>query len=178
MPKMPEKLEDIPRKVQLHIINKAKNRIKDSDVIKDMFKEWDVESEVLDLIPVCFSDDLDVSARTDHAIIYINYDLIKDCEDMEEMLESIDHYLVHEITHYCQQCYGDKPTQGSEDGDYLANEFEQEGFQNQTEYISDTQGDEEAEEYVEDLLDHHDIEGKKEREKRKDQLLSIAARRK
>ena len=60
----------------------------------------------------------------------------------------------------------------------MANEFEQEGFQNQTEYISDTQGDEEAEEYVEDLLDHHDIEGKKEREKRKDQLLSIAARRK
>jgi hypothetical protein len=171
MSKLPEELKDLPRQVQLYIINKAKKIVKDSDVLKKIIKDWDGDDDSLELAPFCFSDDLDVSARTDHGIIYINYNLIKDCENMDEICDNIDHYILHEFTHNMQQCFGDKPTQGADDGSYLENEFEQEGFQNQTEYISDTKGEEEAEQYIEDLLDHHDVDDEEEREELKEELL-------
>lgn len=70
-----------------------------------------------------------------------------------------------------QQCFGDKPTQGADDGDYLSNPYEQEGFQNQIKHISDHKGDDEAEDYVDHLLDHHDV-SKKDREDKKETLMA------
>ena len=161
------KNKTISREDQLKLINKLKEKVKTNDVVKDLFKEYKADINDIDLIPVCFKD-LDVSARTEYGAIYLNNSFL------DGNLMDDDHYLVHELTHVLQQCYGDKPTESSDSGDYLANKYEQEGFQRQTEYISDTQGEEEAEEYIENLLDHHDVIDEKKREKRKDQLLSIA----
>jgi hypothetical protein len=104
-------------------------------------------------------------------VIYINIELAKDGNIKED-----DHYIVHEMTHYCQQTTGDSPTQSSDDGSYLDNPIEQEGFRNQTKYIADTKGKKEAEKYVEQVLDHHenDDQDKKKRKERKDCLLAIA----
>lgn len=168
---MPTDLEPrkIPHKQLRKVIDKVRQRIKTHPVIIKMFKEYDVDIDEIDLVPMCFAD-LEVSARTDHAIIYFNYDLLNDGD-----FEKDDHYVVHELTHYLQQTTGDKPTKGSEHGNYLDNDEEIEGFQNQTEFLSDTRNDGEAEKYVEQVLDHHDVDNKKERNKRKQELLQLAS---
>ena len=151
----------------LPLLEKAKEEIKKSQTVQDMCSDYDVDVSIIDLVPMAFAD-LDVSARTDRGCIYFNYSLVDD------FLENHLHYCVHELTHWAQQCLGDGPTKGSADGEYLDNEFEQEGFQAQTEYISETVDDDAAEEYVTKVMDHHNVKGK-EREKRKKDLLNLAS---
>ena len=50
--------------------------------------------------------------------------------------------------------------------------FEQEGFQNQVEYIANQFGDGEAENYVDDLLEHHEVEDDKEYDDKKETLMA------
>lgn len=166
---MPKKLtieeaKKLSPKVLLMIINRAKKFLKNNNVVKEMCKEYDVDTDVLDLIPVRFGD-IDVSAQTSHGIVILNYKLLCDGNFFDNI-----HYCVHEFLHVLQQCYGDKPTQGADDGDYLHNKFEQDGFKKQVEFIDDMHGKEEAEDYVEHLLDHHDKDGK-ERDKLKDIIM-------
>lgn len=146
---------------QLLILKKLKDKIKKNDIVIKMFKDYNVDISELDFIPLAFAD-LDVSAKTDHGIIYLNTKLLTDSNIMEE-----DHYLPHEITHWLQQTTGTKPTKGSDDGDYLENEFEQEAFQNQTKYISDVYDENEAEEYINQVLEHHDVDDDEKAQKRK-----------
>jgi len=160
----------LSRQQQLETINVLKKKIKDHEVLREMFDEYNIDINELDLIPVAFMD-LEVSARTDHGVIYLSTKLLKDSTILND-----DHYLVHEITHWLQQSTGDHPTTGGEKGeDYVSNKYEVEGFQNQTEYISDEYGDDTAEEYVDKVLDHHKLKGKK-RENRKEKLLQLASR--
>lgn len=162
---MPEKEKKLPIRLQLRLINKIKSSLKEEKLVKDLFKDYNVELEYLDLIPIKFGD-IDVSAKTDHGVITLNNNLLF----AENSMFNIKHYLIHELTHYLQQSFCDEATQSADSGDYLSNEFEQEGFQKQIEYIADNVGDEEAENYTENLLDHHDKEGD-EREDLKDILM-------
>jgi hypothetical protein len=139
------------------LITKAKKYLKTDKVWQDICKEYDEEPDIIDLIPVMFGT-LDVSAKTDHGVIILNYKLLTDGDFFKDYS-----YLIHEGTHFLQQCYGEKATRSADDGDYLHNPAEQEGFQNQVEYIDDHFGKDEAEKYVEDLLEHHEIENKKEK---------------
>lgn len=148
------------------IIDAAKVKIKNHPTTIEVFKEYGVDLDEIDLIPVTFKE-LEVSARSDHGIIYLNKNLLNDPEQ-------IDHYLEHEITHILQQTTGDKPTQGADDGNYLDNEYEIEGFQNQTEYIADTRGEEAAEAYINQVLDHHGIKDIQERKERMKELFEGA----
>lgn len=169
MPKVSiEQIKQIPHSKLLKAIDRAKKRIKENKVVQDMFKEFEVDLDELDDVPIAFAD-LEVSARTEHGIIYLNYNLLADGD-----FDKDDHYLVHELTHYLQQTTGSKPTKGSTDDDYLDNKFEQEGFQNQTEYLSDTRGDEVAEAYTDKVLDHHEVP-EKDRAERKKELMHLAA---
>lgn len=151
----------------LDLINKILSKIKSTETIQDLFKKHDMDLELIQYIPICFSDTLDVSARTEKGIIYLNSELLDDPE-------SIEHYLAHEITHVLQQTCGDGPTEGSTDDDYLDNKWEQDGFKTQTKYLSETEGNEAAMSYINDVLDYHEVNGKKERDKRKKQLLQLA----
>lgn len=150
----------------LKLIDKVKARIKKSPTVIDMFKKYDTDIDELDLIPMCFGD-IDVSARTEKGIITFNKALIEDGN-----FEDDDHYVTHEVTHFLQQSH--KPTKSSDDGDYLKNPAEIEGFQNQSKFISEEDGDEAAEQYIDQVLDHHDITNTKERAKRKKKLLELA----
>lgn len=156
-------IEKISKKAQMNpsdLIDIVKQRVKKSDAVKKVFEKYKLDIDEIDLAPVCFAD-LDVSARTDHAIIYLNWQLLDGDPN------NIDHYLAHEFTHFCQQTTGNSPTKGSTDDTYLDNPAEQEGFSAQTEYLSETRDPEIAEEYIENVLDHHDIDGKERSEKRK-----------
>ena len=147
------------------LIDSIRKTLKKNDVVIKLFKKFKVSIDELDLIPIRFSE-LEVSARTEHAVISLNYELLKE-------IKRIPSYIVHEITHWLQQTTGDQPTQGSDDQDYLDNVFEIEGFQNQTEFISDTEGDLKAKEYTKKVLDHHNTPKNEIKEKEKD-LLRLA----
>lgn len=147
------------------MIKKMREYLKKDGVVQEMFKEYGVDIEEIDLIPMRFGT-LDVSAKTDHGIIIFNYKLLTDGDFFKDFS-----YGVHEMTHYLQQTTGDKPTQSADDGEYLDNPFEEEGFQNQVEYIATQFGKNEAENYVDDLLEHHDIDDEKVEDK-KETLMS------
>lgn len=149
------------------VIDAMRAKIKSHPTIKRIFKDYGADLEEIDLIPICFAE-LDVSARTEKGIIYLNIHLLDDGNVLDDV-----HYLVHEITHYLQQCCSDGPTKGSTDDNYLYNNEEVEGFQNQVEYIADTHTPETAEKYVDQVLDHHGLKAK-EREDRKQKLLELA----
>jgi len=157
----------LPYKTLMRFINKAKKHLKNDEVMQKIFKDYDVDISEIDFIPTYFKN-MEVSGKTDHGIVYLNFRLLCDGNFSKDYS-----YLIHEYTHWLQQCCGDKPTKGADDGDYLSNPFEQEGFANQIEYIANTEGKEEAENYVEDLLDHHDKDGE-EKEELKDTLMSKA----
>lgn len=140
--------------------------LKSTDTIKEMLKKYDQSEDVLDLVPIFWDKNLEVSARTTHGLIAINAKL-KNQED------EVCHYLAHELEHYFQQTCGDKPTQGADTGDYLENPYEIEGFQTQTKFISETEGDHEAEKYIEKVLDHHDVSDD-QFENKKNDLLRLA----
>lgn len=154
------------KKQELELLNSVKEKIKKNDVVINMFKKHNVNLDYIEYVPLAFAD-IPVSGRTDHGIIYFNYKLL-------EKPDQLDHYSVHEILHWIQQCFSSKATQGANDGDYLDNKFEQEGFRAQTEYLSETRGDGVAEKYIDKVLDHHEVDSKKEREKRKKKLLELS----
>lgn len=157
-------------KESLQLINKTKESIKDSDVIKNVFKKYKVDVSELEFIPICFSD-LEVSARTAHGVIFINNNLL-DNVSKEDREAAIDHYLVHEIVHWVQQTTGTRPTKGADSGDYLENEEEIEGFQNQSEFLADTRDEKAAEKYIDQVLDHHEVHDDEARDSKKEELLT------
>jgi len=160
-----EDVKSLPPEALLILINKLKGIVKKDPVMQKIFSEYNIDLNEIDFIPMYFKD-LDVSAKCDHGIIYINYKLLEDGLDLKDAS-----YLIHEITHYLQQTSGDKPTQSSDYGKYLDNPFEQEGFQNQISYISEHFGEDEAEKYVDHLLNHHDIDDDNEKDKLENILL-------
>lgn len=151
----------IPPITLLRAIKKAKNFLKTDPTMLNMFKEYGVDISEIDIIPTYFKN-LSVSAKTDHGIVYLNYSLLEDGLSIKDLS-----YLIHEYCHWLQQCCGEKPTKSANDGDYLHNKFEQEGFANQVEYLANRLGDEEAEDYVDNLLEHHDKDGKEKKELKK-----------
>jgi hypothetical protein len=169
---MPEDIitQGLPHKKLKPALDKIKGRVFKNKVVRDMLNKYDIDESELDLVPMCFAK-LPVSARTDHGVIYINIDLAQDGNIVED-----DHYIAHELTHYCQQTTGNKPTPTADPDKYLDSPVEQEGFRNQSRYIADTKGEEAAEDYIDDVLDYHEKTkvDKKKRKDRKDCLLAVA----
>ena len=160
-----EEIKSIAPKTLLKMIDLLKKTIKKDPVIIKLFKDYEIDLNELDLVPMAFAD-IPVSARTAHGCIYFSYKLLEDGDFSKDYS-----YATHELTHWAQQTALSKPTQGADDGDYLSNPYEQEGFQNQVEYIANHNGEQKAEKYVDKVLDHHDKKGK-EKIKLREKLLS------
>lgn len=134
--------------------------------MQDLCKEYGQDVDIIDLFPTTFGD-IDVSATTNKGVVTLNYRLLAD-----GYFDRMDFgYLIHEYHHVLQQCFGKTATQSADDGEYLDNPFEQEAFQSQIKYIADQFGDEHAEDYVDNLLDHHEIDHKGKREELEDVFL-------
>ena len=147
-------------------INKIKDFLKNDETMQKSFADHGVDIEWIEYIPVKF-DYINVSAKTDHGVVILNYKLL-----FNNNFEEITGYALHEFIHYLQQCFGEEGTQSSNDGNYLDNPYEQEAFKKQIEFIADNKSKEDAEDYVEQLLDHHDINSSNERKEKSDILLS------
>ncbi len=161
-----EQIKKLPYHSLQRLLNKLREFLKKDTVVKRMFKEYGVDINEIDHIPMMF-DDLEVSAKTDHGVIIFSYKLLTDGDFFKDFS-----YGTHEINHYLQQTTGNKPTQSSEDGNYLDNPYEEEAFQNQVEYIHNHFGEQEAEKYVDHLLDYHEVGSEKEEKKKKETLMA------
>jgi hypothetical protein len=160
-----DQVKKISPKTLLKIIQRAKNYLKTNDVWKSACKEYNVDPDTIDLIPVKFGD-LEVSARTAKGIITLSWKLLCDGDFFKNYS-----YLVHESVHVLRQCFDSKPSIGAEEGDYLSNPDEQEAFKFQVQFLDDQYGEDQAEDYVDNLLDHHDVKDEDEREEKKDVLM-------
>jgi hypothetical protein len=160
-----ETIMQFPTSMLIRLINKAKNYLKHDDIWIELCKSYNESPNIIDIIPTMW-DDLNVSAKTDHGIVILNYKLLCDGDFFKDFS-----YLIHEYDHWFQQCYGEKPTQSSDDGNYLENPYEQDAFQIQVEYIADHFGKEDAENYVNKLLDYHEVDNKKDHDNLEDVLM-------
>lgn len=144
-----EEVKSIKKEELLKIIEKGRQFVKKHPVVIKKFKEYKTDINEIDYVPIIF-DDLDVSAKTEHGIILLNYELLCDGNFVTDY-----GYLAHELVHYLQQTV--KPNGTEPEDDYLKNPDEQEGFNTQIKFIEHEYGEDEANQYVEHLLDHHDV---------------------
>lgn len=146
------------------IIEHMKKCVKKDPAVIQKFKEYNIPIDKIDGVFVKF-DDLDVSAKTKNKKIYLNRKMLNPDSEIKDPT----HYLAHELTHWLQQTTGN--TAGHQYvKEYLDKPTEMEAFQVQIDFKKRHEGDEEADEYVEELLDHHNIDNKKEREEKTDEL--------
>jgi len=160
---------DLVKSIDLNELNKLLDAMreflkKDNGTI-ELFKEYEMDLEEIDFIPMMF-DDIDVSAKTSKGIIIFSYALLQDADFFEDYS-----YARHELVHYAQQTTGDKPTKSLDDENYLNNPNEIEGFQHQIDFINTHHGEDEAHEYVDDLLEYHD-HPENEKKKLKEKLMN------
>ena len=147
------------------IILDMRDRAKNDEELQKKFKEYGVSVDDIDEIPISFCD-LDVSAKTKDKKIYLNEAMLADDSPVDDPT----HYLIHELIHYLQQKTGKNMDKHRAEDDYLDKETEEEAFKTQIDFKKREESEEDAEEYVEQLLTHHDLKGKKRQEKKKELL--------
>lgn len=145
-------------------IKEMRQTAREDPKIIEKFKEYNVPLDHINKVHIEFCD-LDVSAKTKDKKIYLNNKMLDDDSKVKDPAN----YLVHELIHYLQQSTGQVDKKKMKK-DYLDRPTEQEAFKAQIDYKKREESEEEAEEYIEGLLDHHKLKGK-ERKKKKEQLL-------
>lgn len=142
------------------LINELKKGIKKEEEYIDKCEEYDMSINFVNDVPMSFDDNLDVSAKTINKEVFLNGKLF-DKGDWVDLMR----YVLHELIHVMQQDNG--KVKGKVDKeDYLDDENEVEAFQAQLSYMSKHETPQEIQEYLENLLDHHDIKGKERKEKK------------
>ena len=145
---------------QRKLIIKLKRALQKEQSFIDKCKEYDRDPSFVEDVHISF-EPLDVSAKTVNGRVYLNEKLF-DGGDWDDQMR----YCIHECVHVAQQEAGVVDGKVEKDS-YLDDENEQEAFQVQLEYM-DEHTPEEIQEYLEHLLDHHDIKGKERKEKIKE----------
>jgi hypothetical protein len=156
--------DDLDLEDELDILSRLRKDLKDDPTALKILKEYNKDIDILDGIPIDISDEIDVSAKTINSRIILNRKLLN------EPFEVIMRYLVHELVHALQHTEikdGKDPYEGYE---YLDRPDEIEAFQYQIEFDKNNRGEDHAIEYVEDLLEYHEIP-EHEKDEKKDELL-------
>lgn len=149
-----------------YLVRIRKNLINNS-VIKDICNEFGFDNEVILGVPISFSNDIDVAAKTKNGNMVLNSSLIED--DFDILMR----YVVHEFVHVLQHVKNKSKKDLYEGEDYLDRPDEIEAFQFQIEYDEDNRGEDEVVEYVEELVDFHEVPKKEQVSKVKELLENI-----
>jgi len=151
-------------KERIHLLSKLKKQMKKDEICIDICDEYGFDVSIIDGIPIEFDDSLEVSAKTINSKILINSKFIK--KDFDILMRYAVHELVHALQH--MQQFGTK--NNSDDSHYLDNENELEAFQRQVEFQAKNDGIPEAREYVEDLIEYHEVPEEKKKDKKEELL--------
>jgi hypothetical protein len=144
----------------IELLSRIKTELKRSPIAKEICKEHGFSIDIIDGIPMDFSEEIDTSARTVNSAISLSSELMN--EDFQIMMRYAIHELVHALQHMKME-----GMEAFESDEYLDRPDELEAFQYQIEYESETMGQDKAEEYVDNLIEYHEIppevqEGKKQ----------------
>lgn len=153
-----EDLEDI-----IELLAEIKQEMKGNDIAIEICKEHGFNVDIIDGIPMEFIDDLEASAKTIDSRIQLNSELLN------EEFEIIMRYAIHELVHSLQHMKSEGIDPYASD-EYLDRDDELEAFQFQIAYDAEERGEDEAVDYVEDLIEYHEIP-EEEREDKKEELL-------
>ena len=148
---------------EIAILSKIRTALCSDKIAKKICKEKGVGEWFLEGVPIKF-DKIKQSAKTVDSNIILNRSLIK--KPFEIMMR----YVIHELTHSIQHVQASRKKTKKKDEAYLDKDTEIEAFKYQVEFDEENRGRRNAEKYVEDLLDYHDIKGK-DRDDKKDELL-------
>jgi hypothetical protein len=158
--KAQKKREERSKEYLNQIVEKMKTDVKDEKEYLELCEKYNKNKDFIDEIEITF-EPLDVSAKTINGKIILNEKLI-DAPWKDKM-----RYLIHETTHVLQQEVG-KVDGKTKKEDYLDDPNEQEAFKAQISYMEKKESPEEIQEYIEELLDHHNIRGKERKEKKEE----------
>lgn len=143
-------------------IKELLNLLREHPQVRALFARFKVPISKLDEIPLRFKK-MDVSAKAKDGVIYLNERLAEDGDFVEDA-----HYILHELTHILQQISGKADDFGDTKGlDYLDLPTEIEAFREQIQFIRNYKGNKDAEKYLNDLLDFHELQGERREEKRR-----------
>tara|TARA_Y100001938_G_C8070752_1_gene422910 strand:+ start:728 stop:1237 length:510 start_codon:yes stop_codon:yes gene_type:complete len=153
---------------EIELLSKVRKALLNDKVAKKICREKDVGNWFLEGVPISF-DRIKPSAKTVDSKIILNEKLA------EKSFEIIMRYVIHELTHAIQHAdkYGNKK-QDKRNKEYLDRGSEIEAFQYQVEFDSNKRGKEKAEEYVEELLEYHDLSGDDKADKRVELLSGVS----
>ena len=146
------------------LISKIKSFLKADETFQGLCKEYDQEVSILDGIPVVFTSDLDVTAKTINAKVFLNSSLL------DEKMEIIARYLLHELTHCFQHMEKEGKRKNKKEKIYLNRPEELEAFQYQIKFDADNRSKDKVNDYVNELLSYHKIP-KEKRHKKKEELM-------
>lgn len=142
------------------IISQIKELLGDSEVVRKMFKRYGADIAEITDVDISFAP-LPVSAKTKNEKIFINEDFLIDGSFIEQI-----HYVVHEMCHFLQQSMDDPfdliPLDNMK---YLDMPAELEAFAFQIAFQKEFYGEEFAKDYLDGLLDFHELEGTEREEK-------------
>ena len=151
---------------QMETLARIRTSLMNDETAKDICSENDIEYWFLTSVPISF-DNLKVTAKTVNGNITLNPKLMK------KPFKIIMRYVIHELVHAIQHVkdYGKK--QDDKRKDYLNREDEIEAFQYQVKYDNRNRGMEKTEEYVDGLLDYHDLPENKKKDKKKEIMKKV-----
>ena len=144
-------INKISKRDEKAMIEKMRAAVKKDPAVIEKFKEYGVPLDKIDKVDISFKE-MDVSAKTKDTKIYLNKKMFDDGDDPT-------HYVAHELVHFLQQSTGNTEGHDATD-DYMQKETELEAFNTQYDFKERFESKQEADEYVDDLLDYHDKDGK------------------
>lgn len=149
-------------------IHQLLSLLREHPQVRELFARFGVPLSKLDEIPIKFKK-LEVSAKAKDGQIFLNENLLENGDLLNHA-----HYLYHELVHVLQQITGSVDDKAeSEAPTYLDRPSEIEAFREQIRFISKYKNPEEAEKYLKELLDFHELKGS-ERDLKKKQLEGLA----
>lgn len=148
-------------KEEAEMVEQIVKLLKEHPNVKELFEHYNIPLDDIENIPIEFAD-MDVSAKTKDGKITINKALVEDKNFIEDL-----HYIVHEMVHVLQQKVG----KNKEYGDlscvkYLDNPLEIEAFKQQISFIEKYKSLADADEYLDKLLNFHELDGTERKRKR------------
>jgi hypothetical protein len=146
------------------LVARLKQFLKADETFQDLCKEYGQNTGILEGIPVVFTSDLDVTAKTIDAKVFLSSSLL------DEKMEIIARYLLHELTHCFQHMKKEGEKKVKKEKIYLNRPEELEAFQYQIKFDADKRSDKKVNEYVNDLLSYHKIP-KEKRSGKKEELM-------
>lgn len=151
---------------QISYLTRIREALVSDQIAKIICDDMGFEHKILAGVPIRF-EELDVSAKTVNSNISLNPKL------MSKSFDIVMRYVIHELVHCFQHVkkYNKNKNNSIRDNeDYLDNDDEIEAFQWQIKYDEESRGEEEAEEYVDNLLEYHNVP-KKDRDDKKELFL-------